>query len=48
MYGVDDPRHEDAEQDVAVEVASLGNGSGHDGGAGCSKGALKVFIFTSF
>ena len=41
MYGVDDSRHENREDDVTIEVASLRDGAGHDGGAGGSKCALE-------
>ena len=41
VYGVDDSSHEDREDDVAIEVASLGDGAGHDGGAGGGEGALE-------
>ena len=36
MDGVDDPRHQDREEDVAIKVAPLRNGTGYDGGAGGS------------
>ena len=42
VYGVDDSSHEDREDDVAIEVASLGDGAGHDGGAGGGKRALEI------
>ena len=45
MDGVDHPGHQDAEQDVAIEVAALGDGSGDYGGAGRGKGALRLFVF---
>ena len=45
MDGVDHPGHQDAEQDVAIEVAALGDGSRDDGGAGRGKGALRLFVF---
>ena len=38
---VNDGGHESAEDDVTVEVAALGDGSGDDGGAGGGKGALN-------
>ena len=38
--GVDDCGHEGAEDDVAVEVAPLGDGAGDDGGASGGEGAL--------
>ena len=41
VYGVDDPRHQDREDDVAVKVASLRDSSGDDSGAGGSKGTLN-------
>ena len=41
MYGIDDSSHENTEDDVAVKVASLCDGPGHDGGAGGSKCALE-------
>ena len=40
--GVDDGGHEGAEDDVAVEVAALRDGAGHDGGARRGEGALKM------
>ena len=44
MYRVDNSSHENREDDVAVKVASLRDGSGHDGGAG---GNLKLsFLLT--
>jgi hypothetical protein len=39
--GVDYSCHERAEDDVTVEVTSLGDGAGHDGGAGSGKSALN-------
>ena len=41
MYGVDHTGHQDGEDDVAVEVASLRNGAGDNRGAGGSKCALN-------
>ena len=41
MYGVDDARHEDREDDVTIEVASLRDGAGDNRGAGCSKCTLN-------
>ena len=42
VYGIDDSSHENTEDDVAVKVASLCDGPGHDGGAGGSKCALEI------
>ena len=42
--GVDHPRHQDAEQDVAVKIAALGDGSRDDCGAGGGKGALRLLL----
>lgn len=42
--GVDHPRHQDAEQDVAIKIAALGDCSRDDCGAGGSKGALRLLI----
>ena len=39
--GVDDPRHQDREEDVAIEVAPLRDGTGYDGGAGGSERILE-------
>ena len=39
--GVGHARDDDAEDDVAIEVAPFGDGSGHDGGAGGREGALE-------
>ena len=39
-YGVDQARDDSGEDDVAVEVAALGDGAGHDGGAGGGERAL--------
>ena len=41
MYRVDDSSHENREDDVTIEVASLRDGAGHDGGAGGCKCALE-------
>ena len=49
--GVDHPRHQDAEQDVAVKIAALGDGSRDDCGTGGGKGALRLlksYIYSSF
>ena len=48
---VDYAREDDGEQHVPVEVAPLGNGAGHDGGAsggkcGLTNGLLSCFIKT--
>ena len=42
MYRIDNSSHEDREDDVTIEVASLRDGPGHDGGAGGREGALEV------
>ena len=39
-YRVEEARHDGAEDDVAVEVAPLGDGAGDDGGASGGEGAL--------
>ena len=44
MYGVDDPGHQDGEDDVAVEVASLRDGARDNRGAGCSKCTLNILF----
>ena len=44
--GVDDCGHEGAEDDVAVEVAPLGDGARHDGGARRGERALQETSFT--
>ena len=41
VYRVDDSSHENREDDVTIEVASLRDGARHDGGAGGSKCALE-------
>ena len=41
MYRVDNSSHENRKDDVTIEVASLRDGAGHDGGAGGSKCALE-------
>ena len=41
MCGVDHTGHQDGEDDVAVEVASLRNGAGDNRGAGGSKCTLN-------
>ena len=38
--GVDDPGHDGAEDDVALEVAALGDRARDDGGTGRGEGAL--------
>ena len=42
VYRVDNSSHENREDDVTIEVASLGDGAGHDGGAGGCKCALEI------
>ena len=39
--GIDDAGHDETEDDVAIEVAPLSDGSGHDGRTGGCKGALE-------
>ena len=41
VYRVDNSSHEDREDDVTIEVASLRDCPGHDGGAGGREGALE-------
>ena len=41
VYGVDDPGHQDGEDDVAVKVAPFRDGAGDNRGAGGSKCTLN-------
>ncbi len=45
---VSDAGHDDAENDVTIEVAALGNGARYNGGARGSKCALKKNIVGCF
>ena len=40
-HGVSDTRDDDAEDDVSIEITTLCNGSGNDGGAGGGECALE-------